>query len=197
MKIRLNFLNFFKLDWPLFFAVIFLIFFGLAAIYSVALGQGRGEFLNFQKQILWIIAGIVALFFFSNLNYRLLKKISLILYIIGIILLILVLPFGKVINGSKGWFNFGIFSFQPVELMKLFLILFLANISSKYSRTTHKLGQLFFISLIVLIPFILVMIQPDFGSGMVLFFTWIFTFTFLTKNKWHIVLITVLIIVLT
>ncbi|MFA6422519.1 MAG: FtsW/RodA/SpoVE family cell cycle protein, partial [Candidatus Buchananbacteria bacterium] len=54
--------------------------------------------------------------------------------------------------------------------------------------------QLLFIGLVVLVPFVLVMLQPDFGSGMVLFFVWLFAFVFLTKNKKHIFLIVGLIV---
>ncbi len=192
---KLNIGNYLKLDWAIVIPVVFLSFFGLSAIYSIALGQGRGEFLNFQKQFVWLLIGFLAMIFFANIDYKVLRKFSWLAYAIGIILLILVLtPLGVTVRGSRGWFDFGFASFQPVEIMKLFLIIFLADVCARYARTTHKFSQLIFIGLIVLIPFAFVLLQPDFGSAMVLFFIWFFSFAFLTKNKKHIILIIALII---
>ncbi|MFA6422296.1 MAG: FtsW/RodA/SpoVE family cell cycle protein, partial [Candidatus Buchananbacteria bacterium] len=140
---KLRFISYLKMDWPLVISVIFLVFFGLSAIYSVALGQGRGEFVNFQKQIIWLGVGLLLMVIVSNIDFKTLRKFSWIAYLIGLIMLILVLtPLGATIRGSRGWFDFGFGSFQPVEVMKLFLIVFLADICSRYARTTHRLTQL-------------------------------------------------------
>ena len=179
-----------KIDWSLFVAVILLSAFGLAAIYSVALGQGLGEFLNFEKQLLWLAVGLISMFFFANFDYRHLQRFSWIGYLISVVLLILVLtPLGSTIRGTQGWFNLGFFSFQPVELAKIFLIIVLADVYSRYTRTINKFGQLFLIGLVAFIPFSLAAIQPDFGSAMVLFFTWLFSFFLVTRNKWHIIFV--------
>lgn len=179
-----------KIDWALFLPVLFLCFFGLAAIYSVALGQGQGGFLNFQKQIIWLAISLVLMFFLSRLDYRLWRKIGWIGYGISLLLLILVLtPLGASIRGSRGWFDFGFLSFQPVELAKVFIIIVLADVYSRYGRSIHKLASLLFLSLIVLLPLVLVVIQPDFGSAMILFFTWLISFFLVTKNKWHFAVI--------
>ena len=169
---------------------MFLCFFGLVAIYSVALGQGQGEFLNFQKQIIWLAVGLAAMFFFSYLDYHLWRKIGWIGYGISVFLLALVLtPLGSVVNGAGGWFDFGFLSFQPVELAKIFTIVVLADVYSRYGRSIHKFISLLFLSLIVILPLILTAIQPDFGSAMILFLTWLTSFFLVTKNKWHFVII--------
>lgn len=179
-----------KIDWPLLAAVFFLVCFGLAAIYSVALGQGQGEFLNFKKQLLWLIVGIGVMFLFANLNYHYWQKIGWLGYILGLILLALVLtPLGSTIRGSRGWFDLGYFSFQPVELMKVFLIMAFAGVYSRYSRVAGTFLHVILIGLIALLPLALVMIQPDFGSGMVLFATWFISFALVAKKKWHVILI--------
>jgi rod shape determining protein RodA len=173
-------------DWWLVATILFLVFFGLAAIYSVALGRGTGEFDNFQKQIMWMIFGFIVMFSISFVDYRVWRKISWIGYLILIILLILVLtPLGSTFKGARGWFDLGPASFQPVELTKVFLILVMADICSRYSREIHKLGQLFFMGTIVAIPLILVIIQPDFGSAMVLFFIWLCSFLLILQKRWH------------
>lgn len=190
-----HYLNLFKrMDWTLIAAVFFLVCFGLAAIYSVALGQGLGEFLNFQKQLLWLIVGLIAMFIVANLNYHYWQKVSWFGYVLALILLILVLsPLGSTIRGSRGWFDLGWFSFQPVELMKIFLIVVLAGIYSRYSRSTGSFWQLAFVALAMLMPLGLVMLQPDFGSGMILFFTWFISFVLVAKRKRHIIMIIFLI----
>ena len=188
LNFHISFLK--KIDWLLFTAVILLTLFGLAAIYSVALGQGQGQFMNFQKQLIWFAAGLALMLFFANIDYHSWRRWCWLGYIIGLVLLVLVLtPLGSTIRGTRGWFSFGFFSFQPVELMKLFLILCLADVYSRHARTIHKIWQLIFVGLIMLIPLGLVMIQPDFGSAMVLFFIWLLSFFLVTKNKWHIIMV--------
>lgn len=184
-------LSFFrKTDWSLLAAVFFLSMFGLSAIYSVALGQGTGEFLNFQKQLLWLFAGLIAMFIFANLDYTKWRKLGWVGYFLSIVLLVLVLtPLGSTIRGTSGWFDLGHFSFQPVELSKVFLIIVLADVYCRYSRTISKFGQMFLIGAIALIPFVLAAIQPDFGSAMVLFFTWLISFFLATRNRWHIIFV--------
>lgn len=179
-----------KIDWTILVAVIFLALFGLSAIYSVALGQGLGQFANFQKQLMWLVIGIFLMIILSKIDYHIWRKWCWVGYFGGLLLLILVLtPLGSTIRGTRGWFNLGWFSFQPVELMKVFLILCLTDVYSRHARTIHKIWQLVFVGIILLLPLGLVMIQPDFGSAMVLFFTWFISFFFVTKNKWHIVII--------
>ena len=192
-----------KIDWLLVAAVVLLAIFGLAAIYSVALGQssslvdGAGEFLNFKKQLIWLVLGIVLMFFFSNLDYHYLQKISWLGYAFSLLLLILVLtPLGSTIRGTRGWFSLGLASFQPIELTKIFLIIILADIYSRHSRTINKFKHLFLIGLVAFLPFVLATSQPDFGSAMVLFFTWLISFFLVTKNKKHIILVLASVILL-
>jgi len=184
-----------KTDWFLIMIIAFLAVFGLAAIYSVALGRGAGEFLNFHKQLIWLIVSFIVIFIIANINYRLWQKIGWLGYLLSLLMLILVLtPLGSTIHGSRGWFDFGWFSFQPVEMMKIFLIIILADILSRYGRTIHKLSQLIIIGLLAFAPLGLVMLQPDFGSAMILFFLWLASFLLIVKKKWQVLLILLTII---
>jgi len=177
-------------DWPLLVAVISLVAIGLAAIYSVALGQGQGQFFNFEKQLIWLAIGLFIMLVVANIHYRTWQLGSWWLFGLGLILLILVLtPLGATIRGTRGWFSLGPVSFQPVELVKVFLIFALADIASRYGRAVHRLWHLAAIGVVAFIPFVLVMLQPDFGSGMVLFFTWLALFILLAKRKWHVALV--------
>ena len=84
--------------------------------------------LNFKKQIVFFILGIIVLFFIAIFfDYRVLVKYNAWLYALGVILLVAVLFFGNTIRGTTGWFEFGSLSFQPVEFVKLFLIIYFSN----------------------------------------------------------------------
>jgi rod shape determining protein RodA len=178
------------IDFKMILAVIFLVCFGLAAVYSVALGRGDNEYGNFKKQLFFLFLGLPLMMLVSFIDYRLWRKLSWWGYGLSLVLLVLVLtPLGSTIKGARGWFDFGFFSFQPVELIKIFLIMVLADLCSRYSRTIYKLPQLFFMSLVVALPIGLTLIQPDFGSAMVLAFIWLAAFLFIVQKKWHAVLI--------
>ena len=116
---------------------------------------------NLTKQLIWYIAGFILLFIISKINIQTILKYSKYYYLISIILLVLVLFFGKTINGARAWFNFGIFSFQPSELTKLTLILYLSDIASK-NKPDFKL--ILKVTIITLIPSILVFLEPDTGA---------------------------------
>ncbi len=179
-----------KTDWTLFIASMFLVFFGLAAIYSVALGQGSGQFINFQKQIIWTMIGLTAMFLISNIDYHYWRRWSWVIYLLSLILLILVLtPLGSVVKGTRGWFSLGFMNFQPVEIMKVSIILVLADVCSRYVRRVHRLWQTLLLGLVVFLPLGLVVLQPDFGSAMMLFSIWFASFFFISKKNWHIALI--------
>ena len=134
-------------DWIILASIVLLIIFGLAEIYSIALSNENLNLLNFKKQIFFVVFGIFLLFFVSFLDYYNLRSFNVYFYIIAVLLLIAVLFFGKTINGTTGWFNFGLFSLQPVEFVKIFLLIFLARY---FSRASIKLKPLILLSKIVL-----------------------------------------------
>lgn len=179
-----------KIDWPLVLAIVFLVLFGLAAIYSVALGRGTNQFGEFEKQLLWLVYGLPIMLTLSFIDYRLWRTIGWAGYLISLVCLVLVLtPLGSEIKGARGWFDFGFFSFQPVELTKIFIIFVLADVCSRYSRTLYKFSNLIFMGALVVLPIGLVAVQPDFGSAMVLFFIWLVAFLLIVKDKWQVIII--------
>jgi rod shape determining protein RodA len=74
--------------------------------------------------------------------------------------------------GAKSWFNFGAFSFQPSDMMKLVLILILAKYFSRRHVEIRNIKHIFISALYAIVPFLLVFLQPDFGSAMIIFFIW-------------------------
>ena len=140
------------------------------------------------RQIIFIIIGIFLLFIFRKINYNFIKKYSLIFYILSVILLIYVLIFGRVINGSKSWINIFGLSFQPSEFAKISLLICI----DKYIKTKYGLIKSV---LLFLIPSILTFLQPD--TGTVLFYLIIFFTIFLNiglNKKYYIGLFSIVVI---
>jgi rod shape determining protein RodA len=160
-------------DWILFTAVILLVCFGLAEIYSVALGRSQLDLLNFKKQIIFIIVGIVLLFLLAVFDYHNLRTYQRYFYLLSLILLVGVLIFGQVNRGTKGWYNLAGFNLQPVEFVKFVLVLFLAKYFSSASLRVEGLKHLLISGAGVLAFIALVLAQPDFGSAFVLFLFWL------------------------
>lgn len=150
-----------------------LVCFGLAEIYSVALGRGGENLFNFQKQIFFIVAGLILLFIFAFFDYHNWRIFSNYLYVLGAVILAGVLFFGSTARGTRGWFSFGWFNLQPVELAKLILIIFLARYFSQVSLKANPLKHLLASGVGAFIFFILVLAQPDFGSALILFLLWL------------------------
>jgi len=190
---RLNKINlpFKKFDWLLFIAICLLIILGLIVIYSVAVGSGTEQsMLNFHKQVVFFILSVfililIALFF----DYRILIKYNLVLYGLALILLLAVLFFGKTIRGTTGWFNLGFFAFQPVEFVKIILIVYLSKFFSERAKYIGQFRYLIFSSLAVILVVVLVALQPDFGSALILFGLWLMLIFLTGVKKNHLIII--------
>ena len=110
-------------DWILMGAVLLLSAMGMAAIYSVDLSQGGGAGL-FKRQLVALAIGLVVCVFSSLQQPTFFRFSAGWLYCIAVALLLAVLIFGRTIRGTTGWFNVGGFSFQPVEVAKVAVIIF-------------------------------------------------------------------------
>ena len=142
----------------------------------------------FKRQIIYVCVGVFFLFLFKFINFNYIKKYNFLLYLFSVFLLIYVLFFGDVINGSKSWINlFGV-SIQPSEFAKIGLLLCL----DRYIKT--KYGFIKSI-ILLLIPSILTFLQPD--TGTVLFYIIIYFSIFISmglKKKYYIGLFSLVII---
>ncbi len=185
-RFKLYFNNF---DWIIFAVILLLVVFGLVEIYSVALGQGSANFLNFKKQLLFAVIGFFLLFFFTFVDSHLLKSLNKYIYLLGVLILIAVLLFGETVRDTKGWFNVFGFGLQPVEFVKIVLIISLAGYYSGLA-TRIKTGRHFIGSALLAFVLIgLVMLQPDFGSAMILGFIWIIMLLAAGFNKKYFIII--------
>lgn len=129
----------------------------------------------FWKQGLFIVVSLSLFVFTSSVEYRFLKQTRVVVSMYGALLGILSLLFilGRVAKGAQSWFSLGGFSFQPTDLMKLVLIIVLAKYFSRRHVEIANIRHIIISGIYAFIPFILVVLQPDFGSAMVLFAIWL------------------------
>ena len=126
----------------------------------------------FLKHLIFMILGIGFIFIFSSINQQRLIKISLIIFLISIIFLSLVPIIGIEVKGSKRWIDlYFLPRFQPIELVKPFLIIFISIIlsSEKYSNIYYKYSLSFLITIAVVL---LLVLQPDIGQTLLVLFAW-------------------------
>lgn len=172
-----------SLDWLLFLAIFSLLLMGLSAIYSVELSQDVSEFIHVQKQVVAIFLGVAVFLLIAPSNYKLLQNYALVLYFFCVFLLVGVLVFGETIRGSTGWFVIGLVSFQPIEFMKVSLVIALATYFSRQGRRPFDARMFLESGFISFIPVVLVLLQPDFGSASILLGIWFF-FLFFAGIPW-------------
>jgi len=156
------------LDFPLFFSAVILIVFGVLFIYSSGVNlQNSSRSNEYIRQIIWGTAGIVFAVVIALLNYRRVYNAVIYLYFAVIVLLVWTLMFGREVNGAKAWLGVGSFGIQISEFAKITTIIFLAW---HLDMTKHSLNYLkrFVLSvLIVFLPMLLILLQPDFGTSLV------------------------------
>ncbi|MDO8743386.1 MAG: rod shape-determining protein RodA [Candidatus Azambacteria bacterium] len=168
-----------KMDWILIGAIILLVIIGLLSIASAS--QARtGAFTNFKKQLFFAAMGFILLGVFSFIDYRFLRNYStvvLVLYILSIFLLILLLILGNKIRGSASWFQvgspIGVIGIEPVEAMKFVLIVVLAKYFSGRHVDFGLIRHIIVSGFYVLIPAVLVLLQPDLGSAVLMIIVWV------------------------
>jgi len=163
--------KFSKIDRILLFTVLILVVFGLIMISSAGVAYSKIRFDDayyfFKKQLLGVGIGLVALFIFQKIDYRFWRKISLPFFLVSILCLILIFfgDMGSKIYGASRWLKLGPFSFQPSEMLKLSLIIYLAAwLESRREKIREfSEGLIPFLAIIIFIGFLL-MKQPDMGT---------------------------------
>lgn len=180
------FRNLSRFDWLLFVAALLLSILGLAAIGSVGLGHDVPSFTGVTKQAVALAVGIFLALVIGSVNFRVLDHYARPLYLLALALLAAVLFFGKTVNGTRGWFQIAGWGIQPVEFAKLALIVILARFMSKHSHV-RDLSSLARSALVAGLLVALVLLQPDFGSAMIIFGIWCAMLLFAGVRRRHLV----------
>ncbi len=178
-----------RIDWLLVFFILPVVAGGLVTMKSFTPAESSGDF--FGRQIIWVAISFAVFLIFSFIDFRFLKRTDVLVFLFlllsGILLLLVVV--GSTGGGPKSWFNFGLFSFQPVDLMKLVLVLVLAKYFSRRHVEIRDFKHIFISGLYAFIPLILVLAQPDFGSAMVIMFIWFGMVLVSGISKKHLLLV--------
>ena len=158
-----------SIDWILFLATLPLLAAGLITMNSFIGDEGF-----FIRQTIWIIVSLIAFFALSFIDFRFLRKtsVSVILFSVSSFVLILLYSIGQVTKGAISWFDFGLLSFQPSDPIKLVIIIILAKYFSRRHIEIANVKHILVSGFYAFIIFILVLIQPDFGSAIIIFFIW-------------------------
>lgn len=156
-------------DFVLVASIFPLIVGGLVTMNSFTSSEGF-----FGKQLMWVAISGILFLLLSRVDFRFLRKTESVVfvYIISITLLTLLLFFGKTVKGSTSWFSLGAFSFQPSDFAKLALIIVLAKYFSKRHVEIANIRHILVSGLYAGIMFLLVMLQPDLGSGIIICLIW-------------------------
>lgn len=166
------------IDYPLLISVLIISIFGIIMIYSAssiwAEFKYQDAFKYVRQQAIFFIVGIFIMLFCSKINLNFIKKKANLILIGCFILLILVLipGIGSIRNGSRSWFGIGGFGIQPSEFAKLGLIIYTAKYlekNNKYMQNVKKGALPIFI--VIGVFFLLIMLEPDFGTAMVIALT--------------------------
>lgn len=160
-----------RFDWILLGATALLYGIGILVLYSLSPDSQSGGYA--MRQIIFGGIGMASLCVIAVLDYRHIQRYSTILYLSVMMVLAGVLVWGKTVNGTEGWIHFGFIGFQPVEISKLVLILFLASFIAKKKTELGELVRLIVSLILAFVMILLVLEQPDLGSALVLAGVWV------------------------
>lgn len=171
-------------DWVIVIATLIIALMGLANLYSATYHNTQHGTPVFLKQLYFFALGCLIILLLLTQDYRLLVTWNYPLYVLVILLLISALIFGKTVAGTQRWIDLGFFRLQPSEPAKLMLVITLA--SYYYRKDPGKgfsLKELIVPMLLTAIPFLLILKQPDLGTGLMLVFIFV-SMTLFVKLKW-------------
>ena len=177
------------IDWILLGAATTLALLGLITMNSFT-GQGG----YFTKQIVWICLGLITYFGTSQIDWRFLRRsrIAAGLYALLIVPLVLLLLLGQAVKGARSWVSIGGLGIEPVEFVKLALIIALAKYFSRRHIEIRNFKHIFISGIYAGIVFVLVALQPDFGGAIIVFLVWLGMVLFSGISRKHLLTVLML-----
>jgi len=155
-------------DFPLFFAAIALWLIGLALVYSATVIHDTGPLVGlYKQQVIWIIMAVLVILAITSIPGRYFHAFAYIFYGLSLVLLLAALFMGVSTKGAERWIIIAGFKLQPSEFAKIGLLLVLARYLSEKSVSLSNISSFIMPGILILVPFLLVMKQPDLGTAMV------------------------------
>lgn len=158
-----------SIDWVLVGAMVPLIAAGLATMHSFS-----GDSAFFTRQIVWVCVSFAIFFGLSFIDMKVLRRTNIVswFFFLSVLLLLSLFAIGTVAKGAQSWLSFGLFNVQPAELVKLVLILVLAKYFSRRHVEIRNIRHIIVSGAYAFVLFALVLVQPDFGSALIIFCIW-------------------------
>ena len=161
----------YRLDWMLILIYLILVSFGIVNVYSATFSETlEGVFDISQavgKQVFFLIFSLFIGMIILAINSKFFEQFATLGYFLSLLLLFGLFVFGKTVSGATSWYNIGGISLQPSELAKVTTALIIASLLSKFQSDLKTPRTLFKIGAYVLLPFLLIVLQPDPGSALV------------------------------
>lgn len=176
-------------DWLLPLLTLPIVGAGLVAMLSF-----NGSNHLFSRQLIWLAISLVIFFFVAQFDVRVFKRTEILvgLYALFSFLLVVLFVLGHRSNGAQSWFSLGGFSFQPSDFITIVVMLMLAKYYARRHVEIAHFKHIVVSGVYALIPFLLVFLQPDFGSAIIIFMIWIGMALVAGISKRHIALLGIL-----
>ena len=170
------------IDSFLLLSILLVMAVGLATLYSAT----DGNLSRVTNQAVNMAVALVIMWLVANIPLQYMMRLALPIYVVGIILLIGVTLFGEINNGARRWLNIGITRIQPSELMKIAVPLMMAWYFDKHEATL-RLRDYIVATMILLLPVLLILRQPDLGTALLIIFSGFYVL-FLAGLSWRIII---------
>jgi rod shape determining protein RodA len=180
---------FIHFDWTILGVVLILSLISILNLYSTSVNEEMAGSPAYLKQIFWLLIGLALMGGIAFVEYRHFADFAFIIYSAALLLLLVVLAYGIATSGAQRWVRVGSLSFQPSEFVKISLILALAKFFQKPpSREGYSLRDLLIPFLLLIIPMVLILKQPNLGTAIILLLVFL-SVLFFVKIRWSSLLI--------
>lgn len=179
------------IDWWFVVSLLFLLGIGLVTQYTMAVNQFDGDLSGFYKQCIIIGISLFLFLLLTFFDHRFFAWNPAVYWTIAFLVLLSVLFFGTELKGTTGWFIIGSFSLQPVEFVKIAVMLFMASYVKREIHILESPKHSFITAAAVATLVLLIFRQPDLGSALVIFILWFSAIIYLKSPKWFIALVAI------
>ncbi len=177
-------------DYVLVFTALLLITYGVVMVYSATLAdssQDQSFWSSFAgHQAVFAVLGVLLLLIAALIDFKVARGLGYPIYVVNLLLLVAVAVIGARSHGAQRWIDVGIFQFQPSELAKLLIVITLAKFFSDHQDKIEQFRYLLLSLAIVAVPAVLVYVQPDLGTAMVLVAIWAGMAIIAGARLWHL-----------
>ncbi len=160
----------YRLDWVTILLYVALVIFGISNIYSTNYNE-NSNLINLKipvgKQVAFAVASFIVAIVMLTIKAKVFERFASVFYLLTLILLIGLFAFGSNISGATSWYSFGGVGLQPSEFAKVTTSLAVAKLLSKIQIDIRKIKSLVQVALIIVLPMILIVLQPDPGTALV------------------------------